>query len=76
MPLAPLDNLVRIGQLKSEAATQAELDGLSHSGQAHRKRNLAEYEGATDIDHALLEALIRVALEIAAGIARLGRVPE
>lgn len=28
--------------------------------QAHRKRNLAEYEGDVDIDEALLEALLRV----------------
>jgi hypothetical protein len=29
--------------------------------QAHRKRNLAEYEGELDVDDQLLEALIRVA---------------
>jgi len=29
--------------------------------QAHRKRNLAEYEGDIDVDNQLLEALIRVA---------------
>jgi len=29
--------------------------------QAHRKRNLAEYEGNIDVDDQLLEALIRVA---------------
>jgi hypothetical protein len=29
--------------------------------QAHRQRNLAEYEGDIDIDDQLLEALIRVA---------------
>lgn len=28
--------------------------------QAHRKRNLAEYEGSIDLDDELLEALIRV----------------
>ena len=28
--------------------------------QAHRKRNLAEYEGDIDVDDELLEALIRV----------------
>jgi len=32
---------------------------------AHRKRNLAEYEGAMDIDDQLLNALIRVADDIA-----------
>jgi hypothetical protein len=29
--------------------------------QAHRKRNLAEYEGDIDVDDQLVEALIRVA---------------
>lgn len=32
MSLAPLDNLVRIGQLKAEPAAQAEADGLLRSG--------------------------------------------
>ena len=34
--------------------------------QAHRKRNLAEYEGDVDVDDQLLEALIRVVDLIAA----------
>ncbi len=29
--------------------------------QAHRKRNIAEYEGHLEVDHALVEAMIRVA---------------
>ncbi len=33
--------------------------------QAHRKRNLAEYEGDMDVDDQFLEALIRVADTIA-----------
>ncbi len=33
--------------------------------QAHRKRNLAEYEGHLDVDDALLEALLRVARDVA-----------
>lgn len=32
--------------------------------QAHRKRNLAEYEGIVDVDEASLESLLRVAEEI------------
>lgn len=32
--------------------------------QAHRKRNLAEYEGDVDVDVALVDALIRVAREV------------
>jgi hypothetical protein len=139
MPLPPLDNLVRIGQLKAEPPVQTELDGLIRSGQvrltdaahaglslesrfdlaynaahalslaalrwhgyrsenryqvfqclthtlgleaaqwrvldqAHRKRNLAEYEGDLDIDLALVEALIRTAQTVARGVAALGPV--
>ena len=33
--------------------------------QAHRKRNLAEYEGAADIDEQLVAAILRVAREVA-----------
>jgi hypothetical protein len=36
--------------------------------QAHRKRNLAEYEGEIDVDDQLLEALIRVAELIASKV--------
>ena len=135
MPLPPLDNLVRIGQLK------AEFDGLVRSGQvrladaanaalslesrfdlaynaahalslaamrwhgyrsenryqvfqclthtleleavqwrvldqAHRKRNLAEYEGHLDVDEALVEALVRAAGTVAERVLVLGPVPE
>ena len=124
-----LDNLVRIGQLKSEPPAQAELEGLLRSGsrrladakradlslesrfdlaynaahalalaalrakgyrsesrylvfqclqhtidlpneqwrvldQAHRKRNIAEYEGEMDVDGQLVEAMLRVAREV------------
>jgi len=33
--------------------------------QAHRKRNLAEYEGYMDVDEQLVAALVRVAREVA-----------
>ena len=33
--------------------------------QAHRKRNVAEYEGAADVDENLVGALIRVTEEVA-----------
>ena len=36
--------------------------------QAHRKRNLAEYEGAIDVDKCLVEALIRVAEDVASRV--------
>lgn len=38
--------------------------------QAHRKRNLAEYEGEIEVDTALLEALLRVTREVAQGLER------
>jgi hypothetical protein len=141
MPLPPLDNLVRIGQLKVEPPAQAEFDGLVRSGQvrladainsalslesrfdlaynaahalslaamrwhgyrsenryqvfqclahtlgleatqwrvldqAHRKRNLAEYEGDLDVDEALVDALVRCTQIVAGRVAALGPVPE
>jgi hypothetical protein len=136
---SPLDNLVRIGQLKSEPPAQVEFDGLVRSGkvrlrdaqiaslglesrfdlaynaahalalaalrwhgyrsesryhvfqclthtlnlesvqwrvldQAHRKRNLAEYEGDLDVDDALVEALVRVTRIVEERLAALGPV--
>jgi len=141
MTSSPLDNLVRIGQLKAEPAAQAEFDGLVRSGrvrlkdaentvlalesrfdlaynaahalslaalrwhgyrsenrylvfqtlthtlaldatqwrvldQAHRKRNLAEYEGDLDVDEGLVEAVIRVAQVVAERVAALGPVAQ
>lgn len=43
--------------------------------QAHRKRNLAEYEGDLDVDDALVEALVRVTLGVAERVLALGSVP-
>lgn len=128
-----LDNLARIGKLKTEPAAETELRGLLRSGtrrlddaareelslesrfdlaynaahalalaalrfhgfrsdsrylvfqclqhtldlpaeqwrvldQAHRKRNLAEYEGEMDVDEQLVAALLRVAREVAARV--------
>ena len=125
-----LNNLVRLGELKNEAATTEEISGLISSGttrlvdaknaslslesrfdlaynaahalsmaalrmagyrsenrylvfqclqhtldfpnekwrvldQAHRKRNIAEYEGMLDVEENLVEALIRVTEEVA-----------
>lgn len=139
MPSAPLENLVRIGQLKREPPSRVEFDGLVRSGQirlkdaqnstlglesrfdlaynaahalslaalrwhgyrsenryqvfqclvhtlalppmewrildqAHRKRNLAEYEGNIDLDIALVEALIRVVELVRNGVQKLGPV--
>jgi len=141
MTSSPLDNLVRIGQLKVEPPAQTEFAGLVRSGrvrlkdaqntalslesrfdlaynaahalslaalrwhgyrsenryqvfqclthtlqlpptqwrvldQAHRKRNLAEYEGDLDVDEALVEALLRVALTVADRVIALGPVPS
>ena len=139
MPLAELENLVRIRQLKAEPAAQSEIDGLRRSGevrlkdaknsglsdesrfdlaynaahawslaalrwhgyrsesrylvfqclqhtvslppeqwrvldQAHRKRNLAEYEGEFEADASLLAALTRVTEEVAKRSAALGPI--
>ena len=41
---------------------------------AHRKRNVAEYEGHLEIDQSLVEGLIRVAAEVASRVASLGPV--
>ncbi len=124
-----LDNLVKIGQLKVEDSSEAEVTGLIQSGvarledarntalniesrfdlaynaahalslaalrrmgyrsqsryivfqclrytldlpneqwrvldQAHRKRNIAEYEGDIDVDEALVDAIVRVTEEV------------
>lgn len=42
---------------------------------AHRKRNLIEYEGSADIDLALVVAMIRVAREVEKRVRALGRIP-
>lgn len=42
--------------------------------QAHRKRNIAEYEGHLDVDRALVEALIRVTTDVASRVVALGPV--
>jgi hypothetical protein len=141
MTSSPLDNLVRIGQLKGEPPAQTEFAGLVRSGQvrlkdaqnkalslesrfdlaynaahalslaalrwhgyrsenryqvfqclthtlqlpaaqwrvldqAHRKRNLAEYEGDLDVGETLVEALLRVTLTVADRVIALGPVPS
>ena len=40
--------------------------------QAHRKRNLAEYEGEMDVDEQLVEALMRVTREVAKRVKEMG----
>ena len=41
--------------------------------QAHRKRNIAEYEGDIDVDEQLVAALIRVTNEVADRVSRLAK---
>jgi hypothetical protein len=41
---------------------------------AHKKRNLTEYEGSSDIDEALVEAVIRIAREVERRVVALGPV--
>lgn len=136
MDRTPLDNLVKIGQLKTEPPDKREISGLIHSGKvrlkdaeleqlslesrfdlaynaahalalaalrwhgyrsesryqvfqclthtldlpaeqwrvldhAHRKRNLAEYEGHIDVDSNLVESLIRTAKNVLKGVEEL-----
>jgi hypothetical protein len=44
--------------------------------QAHRKRNMAEYEGELDIDSALLSAILRVTRDVERRVIALGPVTE
>ena len=44
--------------------------------QAHRMRNLAEYEGAIDIDESLVAALIRVAEDVAERVSSIDAGPK
>lgn len=44
--------------------------------QAHKKRNLVEYEGSADVDIGLLTALIRIAREVEAAVLALGPLPR
>jgi hypothetical protein len=44
--------------------------------QAHRKRNLAEYEGELDVDSALLSAILRVAREVEGRVVALGPLTQ
>jgi hypothetical protein len=44
--------------------------------EAHRKRNMAEYEGDLDIDSALLSAILRVARDVERRVIALGPATE
>lgn len=44
--------------------------------QAHRKRNVAEYEGYLDVDRELVEALIRVTREVQRRAITLGPIAK
>ena len=66
MSLAPLDNLVKIGQLKTEQCEQSEFDGLIRSGTARLtdagKSGLAlesRFDLAYNAAHALSLAALR-----------------
>ncbi len=69
---SPLDNLVAIGKLKTAPLVQQEIDGRARF--SHKKRNLTEYEGSSDIDEALVEAVIRIARETEKRVVALGPV--
>ena len=65
MPLPELDNLVRIGQLKTETAAQTEFDGLVRSGTVRLRDaekttlNLeSRFDLAYNAAHALSESIM------------------
>jgi hypothetical protein len=65
MSIEKLDNLVKIGQLKVEAADQAELDGLMHSGAARIKdaeRSDLSFESRFDLAYSAAHAFSLAAL--------------
>ena len=65
MPLPPLDNLVRIGQLKAEPPAQAEFDGLVRSGQvrlADAANAVLSLESRFDLAYNAAHALCLAAL--------------
>jgi hypothetical protein len=43
--------------------------------QAHKRRNLVEYEGSVEVDVGLLSALIRIAREVETAVRALGPLP-
>lgn len=43
--------------------------------EAHRRRNVSEYEGLTDVDEAIVEAVIRIAHDVCRRVEQLGPVP-
>lgn len=44
--------------------------------EAHRKRNLAEYEGIVDVDESLLAALLRVTRDVYGRVTELGPIAD
>ena len=65
MSLAPLDNLVRSGQLKAEPAAQAEIDGLVRSGRNRLKdasNDTNSIDGRFDLAYNAAHALSLAAL--------------
>lgn len=65
MQSAPLDSLVRIGQLKKEPPAQSEIDGLIHSGEVRLKdaeRIELSLEGRFDLSYNAAHALALAAL--------------
>ena len=69
MSKAELDNLVRIGKLKHTVGTdKADIQIFLR---AHNERNLAEYEGRTDVSPQLMADLIRCTKTLQAAVAKL-----
>jgi hypothetical protein len=73
-----LANLASIGKLKAEPGAAAEIEGLLRSGgrRLEDANNGSEpwpsTEGLVDVEEGLVEAIIRVALEVQRRVAALG----
>jgi len=67
MPLAQLDNLVRIRQLKAEVAAQSEIDGLIRSGTARledAKKTVLSLDSRFDLAYNAAHAFSLAALRL------------
>jgi len=76
MSLPALDNLVRIGQLKSEPRNELEVKRMlamarSRLDTAHQKRNLAEYEGYLEVEESTIKELCTLVPSLIADVTAL-----
>lgn len=86
-----LENLAKIGQLKPEPPTRVEFSEMINGAKkrladaqnegrifakSHNERNLAEYEGRTEVGERLLAELIRYTIELQKAVSALKPPPK